>query len=334
MHARTLLSFGAATLLAGLTLGAPARAQISRADLEASSIAGLLAKAVDLDGIPARYYEAGSGEPLILLHGGRRSVFNSANMWADNVAGLAERFHVYALDRLGFGLSGQRDDGDFRYSAEVEFLDAFIDAMGHDHVHLAGNSSGGAVVLEYGSAHPEKVLTLTVVSVGPQTEVFGKPKGDVMREACGAVEGQAGWECWMSAMTHPQGTFDDAFWQASQHMMSVPRRQAIAGAQLAAPTEPPDYWVQRRADWRDNGLHGLPILWVCGSHDVLDWRAEDDVSALEGCVAFAQTLGANNPNVKTIIYNQAGHFSYREYPDLFNADLIAFADYWRSADKR
>lgn len=317
-------------LVLGAAVGVAAHAQIGRADLEASSVAGLQAKAVDLDGIPARYYEAGRGEPLVLLHGGRRSVFNSANMWAENVEGLAERFHVYALDRLGFGLSGQRDDGDFRYSAEAEFLDAFIDAMGHERVHLAGNSSGGAVVLEYASAHPEKVLTLTVVSVGPQTEVFGKPKGDVMREACGAVEGQAGWECWMSAMGHGQAAFDDAFWAASQHMMSVPRRQAIAGAQLEAPTEPADYWVHRRADWAANGLGGIPILWVCGSHDVLDWRAEDELARLESCVAFSHTLGANNPNVKTIIYNQAGHFAYREYPERFNADLIAFVDYWRA----
>lgn len=332
MHNSRRLPLTAALL--ALALIGPANAQISRADLEASSVGGHLAKAVDLNGIPARYYEAGRGEPLIVLHGGRRSVFNSANMWADNLDGLASRFHVYALDRLGFGLSGQRDDADFRYSAEVEFLDDFIAAMGHERVHLAGNSSGGSVVLEYASAHPDKVITLTVVSVGPQTEVFGKPKGDVMREACGAVDGQAGWECWMSAMTHSQDTFDADFWAASQHMMSVPRRQAIAGAQLDAPTEPPDYWVRRRADWQAHGLNGLPILWVCGSHDVLDWRAEDEVAGLESCVAFAQTLGANNPNVKTIIYNQAGHFSYREYPKLFNADLIAFADYWAHASTR
>lgn len=323
-----------AAVLLSLGLSASAHAQISRADLEASSVGGHLAKAVDLHGIPARYYEAGRGEPLILLHGGRRSVFNSANMWDKNIDGLAEHFHVFALDRLGFGLSGQRDDGDFRYSAEVAFLDDFIEAMHLDRVNLAGNSSGGAVVLEYASAHPDKVATLTVVSVGPQTEVFGKPKGDVMREACNAVKGQAGWECWMAAMGHGQAAFDDKFWSASQHMMSVPRREAIAGAQLTAPTEPADYWVHRRADWAANGLNGIPILWVCGSHDVLDWRAEDEVAGLEGCVAFSHTLGAHNPRVKTIIYNQAGHFSYREYPNLFNADLTSFVDYWRKASNR
>lgn len=321
-------SLAAAGLLLSLGLADSASAQISDRDLRASSIDGHIAKSIDVNGIPTRYYEAGSGEPLILLHGGRRSVFNSANMWAANIAGLAERFHVYAVDRLGYGLSGMREDGDFRYAAEVEFLDGFIEAMGLERVNLAGNSSGGALVLEYGMAHPEKVNTVTVVAVGPQTESFDKPKGDVMREACGAVGGQMGWSCWMSAMTHPEGTFDQAFWEASQHMMSLPSRQTIAEAQLTAPTEEPGFWVNRRADWREDGVHGLPILWACGSHDVLDWAAEEENASLKGCVAFSHTLGTNNSNVKTIIYNQAGHFLYREYPDLFNKDLISFVDYW------
>jgi len=321
----------AAALLVGLGLGQSTNAQIPEADLRASSIGGHMAKSIDVGGIPARYYEAGRGEPLIVLHGGRRSVFNSANMWAENISGLAERFHVYALDRLGYGLSGMREDGDFRYAAEVEFLDGFIDALGYDRVNLAGNSSGGAVVLEYGMAHPEKVNTLTVVAVGPQTEQsehYGRPKGEVMREACGAVGGQVGWSCWMSAMTHPDGTFDQAFWEASQSMMALPSRRPIAEAQLIAPSNEPDFWVKRRAQWREGGVHGLPILWTCGSHDVLDWAAAEQEASLAGCVSFSHTLGANNPNVKTIIYNQAGHFLYREYPELFNSDLISFVDYW------
>ena len=329
-----VVSFAAAALLLSFALAQSASAQVSAGDLRASSIDGHTAKRIDVNGIPVRYYEAGEGEAVILLHGGRRSVFNSANMWAANISGLAERFHVYAVDRLGYGLSGMREDGDFRYAAEVEFLDAFIDAMGLERVNLAGNSAGGALVLEYGMAHPEKVNTLTVAAVGPQTEFFDKPKGEVMREACGAVGGQMGWSCWMSAMTHPEGALDQAFWEASQHMMSLPSRQAIAAAQLTAPTEEPGFWVNRRAEWREGGVHGLPVLWACGSHDVLDWAAGEDNASLKGCVAFSHTLGTSNPNVKTIIYNQAGHFLYREYPDLFNADLISFIDYWNDRGRR
>jgi pimeloyl-ACP methyl ester carboxylesterase len=323
---RALLT--ASSMLLSFALVQPATAQINDRDLLESSIDGQTAKIMEVNGLPVRYYEAGEGEPLILLHGGRRSVFNSANMWAANITGLAKHFHVYAVDRLGYGLSGMREDGDFRYAAEVEFLDDFIEEMGLDHVNLAGNSSGGALVLEYGMAHPEKVITLTVAAVGPQTEFFDKPKGDVMREACGAVGGQMGWSCWMSAMSHREGALDQSFWEASQHMMSLPSRRAVAEAQLTAPTEEPNFWVRRRTEWQAGGVHGLPILWTCGSHDVLDWAAEEEQASLKGCVAFSHTLGANNPNVKTIIYNKAGHFPYREYPELFNNDLISFINYW------
>jgi pimeloyl-ACP methyl ester carboxylesterase len=303
-------------------------AQIPATELAASSIGGHRAKSIEVHGIPARYYEAGRGEPLIVLHGGRREVFNSANMWVANLDGLAQRFHVFALDRLGFGLSGARPDGDFRYAAEVQFLDGFIGALGLGRVNIAGNSSGGAVALLYGMAHPDKVNTLAIIAVGPENEFFTKPKGDVMREACGSVDGQAGWECWMNAMTHPQDTFDEEFWAASAHMMATASRREIALRQVAAPTEAPDFWERQREIVRAEGVHGLPILWICGSHDTLDWGAEEEQASLRSCVSFLHTLGANNNRVKTIIYGQAGHFPYREYPELFNHDLASFVDYW------
>ncbi len=100
----SLVSFTGAGLLLSLAMAQSTSAQISDRDLRASSIDGHTAKVTEVDGVPVRYYEAGEGEPVILLHGGRRSVFNSANMWAANISGLAERFHVYAVDRLGYGL--------------------------------------------------------------------------------------------------------------------------------------------------------------------------------------------------------------------------------------
>ena len=63
---------------------------------------------------------------------------------------------------------------------------------------------------------------------------------------------------------------------------------------------------------------------------IQSWRN----ASLKGCVASSHTLGTNNPNVQTITYNQAGHFLYREYPDLFNKDLISFIEYWADRRKR
>ena len=58
---------------------------------------------VDVAGVRTRYYEAGSGDPLVLIHGGEFGFVCSLDCWSLNLPGLAERFHVYALDKLGQG---------------------------------------------------------------------------------------------------------------------------------------------------------------------------------------------------------------------------------------
>jgi pimeloyl-ACP methyl ester carboxylesterase len=320
-------SIAAGATLAALTMMSPgpAIAQGTAADLAASSIGGLRAKLIDVNGIQARYYEAGRGEPLLLLHGGRRTVFNSANMWTRNIPGLAEHFHVIALDRLGFGMSGARPDNDFRYDREVEFVDEFLETMNLDRVNIAGNSSGGAVALLYGLTHPDKVESLVLVAVGPETVNPSPSKGDIMREACNNLSGRASWQCWMSAMAwRHDGTFDEEFWRASEHIMSMGQREHIAERQAQAPQEAPDFWARQRDRIRSTGAPGLPILWVCGSHDTLDWKPQLAESDLAGCVDFYHTLGAKNSDVKLIVYNQAGHFLYREYPEKFNTDVVDF----------
>ena len=49
---------------------------------------------------------------------------------------------------------------------------------------------------------------------------------------------------------------------------------------------------------------------------------------MTGELNFFDLLGTKNGNVKMVIINQAGHFPYREHPEVFNADLIHFIEYW------
>lgn len=295
-----------------------------------SAVNGLTATLSTVNGLPVRYYEAGAGEALILLHGGRLTVFNSANMWARNVDGLAKDFHVYALDRYGYGMTGAYPDDNFTYEREVEFLLDFIDANKLGKVHLAGNSSGAAVSLLFALAHPERVATLTLIAVGPHTPA-SLSKGLIMREACNNIaDAQASWSCWMQAMTYRSDTtFDSAFFAASEYMKNLPAWRAIEARKVTGvPQSGDDYWGPYLTRIRDEGVPGLPIMLVCGQHDNLDWLAGDRTPQMQGCLHLFNTLGENNDKVKLVAYNQAGHFPYRELADQFNGDLAHFIHYW------
>jgi len=309
----------------------------SQDDLAApSSVNGLKATLSEVNGMRVRYYEAGRGEPLILLHGGRLTVFNSANMWARNVTGLAQDFHVYALDRYGYGMTGAYADDNFTFEREVEFLHDFIDAKRLEHVNIVGNSSGAAVALLFAMTYPERVSTLTMVAVGPHTPRT-YTKGSIMMEACKNIaDPQASWSCWMQAMTYRSDrTFDEAFFAASEYMKNLPGWRAIEPRKVKGdPESGQEYWGPRLEKVRSEGVPDVPILLVCGQHDNLDWNAGDRTPQMKGCLSIFDTLGANNSRVKLVAYNQAGHFPYRELPEQFNRDLADFVHYWSSRHAR
>jgi len=295
-----------------------------------STVEGLTATLGEVDGLQVRYYEAGEGEPLILLHGGRLTVFNSANMWARNIRGLAEHFHVLALDRYGYGMTGAYGDDDFTFEREIEFLHRFIEAMGIESAHIVGNSSGGSVALLYALAHPERVATLTMIGVGPHTP-RARTKGLLMREACNNIaDAQQSWSCWMQAMTYRSDqAFDQAFFDASEYMKSLPAWKDIEARKvMGTPQGDADYWGPHWARIRADGVPDMPVLVVCGQHDNLDWAAGEARPTMQGCLHLFDTLGANNERVKLVAYNAAGHFPYREQPEQFNSDLADFARYW------
>ena len=97
----------------------------------------------------------GEGEPLLLVHDG---IVHSP-LW-DEVAPLwATQFEVVRYDRRGYGRS---DQPSAPYS-EVADLEAVLDHFGVERANLVGSSAGGALCLDFALAHPERILSLTLV---------------------------------------------------------------------------------------------------------------------------------------------------------------------------
>src|SRR5262249_22183584 len=100
---RALGCFARAARVAARLLAPSARATAAS---EEGAVAGLKPKLVDVAGVRTRYYEAGAGEPMILVHGEGFSGHSSANVWSKNLAGLGKRFHFFAADKLASGMTG------------------------------------------------------------------------------------------------------------------------------------------------------------------------------------------------------------------------------------
>ena len=112
-------------------------------------------------GVRVRYAEAGSGPPLLLVHG----ILVDHVEWADLVPRLADRFRCIAPDLPGFGGSDKPSPEAFPYTREAfaESLAGLLDALGLSRVHVCGHSMGGAISLTFAADFPERVERLTVV---------------------------------------------------------------------------------------------------------------------------------------------------------------------------
>jgi 2-hydroxy-6-oxonona-2,4-dienedioate hydrolase len=123
-------------------------------------------KAVILYGQSIHYYEAGQGPNLIFLHG----LGGDATNWAPNIGPLAEKYHVYGPDQIGFGNSA-KPLVEYRIETFVAFLHAFMQALNIPKATLVGNSLGGWIAADFAARYPEKVDKLVLVDaagLGPE----------------------------------------------------------------------------------------------------------------------------------------------------------------------
>jgi pimeloyl-ACP methyl ester carboxylesterase len=86
------------------------------------------------------YHEAGSGEPLVLIHG----VGMRLEAWAPQIAFLSAGHRVIAVDMPGHGESAKLPAGS-RLEEFVAWFGRFLDEMAIDSANVAGHSMGALV---------------------------------------------------------------------------------------------------------------------------------------------------------------------------------------------
>ena len=301
------------------------------------SIGGLKAKFVDVNGVRTRYYEAGQGEPMVMIHGGFTAGSSTANVFSRNIPGLAKRFHVFAPDRLASGLTGNPlNEKDYNYQGDVDLIYGFIQAMKLGQVNLVGHSAGGGIALYLAIEHPEIVKTLVILAQGPENPpaANGPTRLEGALKKCPDQTQYAGLRCRVESLAWLPTTFDPEYWEADQFMAMQDKSKAARAAINAGAGEPlrsKEYPQWREKMWdrvRNDGVLQMPVLLYAGKNDVLDWGADEPTAKLRGELGLFDIIAAKNRRVEMIVLNDSGHFMYREYPEQFNHDLIGFIDFW------
>jgi pimeloyl-ACP methyl ester carboxylesterase len=113
----------------------------------------------DVDGLALWYDERGSGEPLILLHGG----MGGSEMFGASLDRLAAGRRLIAVELPGHGHTAV-PDRPLRYEEMADQIARLINHLGLEQADLMGVSLGGGVALRTAIQHPGLIRRLVVVS--------------------------------------------------------------------------------------------------------------------------------------------------------------------------
>jgi pimeloyl-ACP methyl ester carboxylesterase len=253
---------------------------------------------IRVGGLDVAYDRAGSGPPLVLVHGAG----GDAREWRPQVAGLSDDFMVIAWDEPGAGRSSDvpADFGLDWYATALAALIETLDAP----AHVCGLSWGGTVTLELYRRRPQAVATLVLADTYAGWK--GSLPEDEIRARVAGAERMLAERAETSRPTFP-GLF-----AAEPAAGVIELLDAVAGdvrsqslrVALAAMAE---------ADLRDL----LPSIAV---PTLLLWGELDARSPLRVAREFARAI----PHAELVIIPGAGHMSNLERPAQFNAAIRAF----------
>jgi len=262
------------------------------------------ARFVTLAGTRIRYIDAGTGAPVVFLHGLGASLYT----WRNTLQPIIQAgFRVIAFDNRGFGESEKPPTG-YRNADYERLLIALLDSL---HVHdavLVGHSMGGAIAAEVAIRDPQRVRGLVLIGAAG----LGAREPLLFRVARWPLLGPFMLSFRGRGLTERllRSTYAD------------PAKVTLGDVdQYYAPVADPTYGAALRAVLRDfdfNALDGR--LERIQMATLLIWGAEDHWVPLAAGRRFATQL----QRAAFVIVPRAGHAVQEEAPAETNRLLIRF----------
>ena len=270
---------------------------------------------VEVDGLPIHYVTAGTGSPLVLLHGAGDNALD----WRWVLPALARTHRVYAPDLPG-SPDSVRPAADYSSTFFERFITGFLDALGIERATFVGSSLGGLISLRLALSGPVRVDALILVdSAG-----LGRAVNPAFTSVNVPGLGEAAFPFWRT----PVGAYQRAWGRAALLFARpgrVPRewldeqcRLALSPgyleAHLTALRSQVDPGGQREVMVDRLSLLEIPTLVV--------WGVRDRVFP----ASQAREAVARLQEGSLVLFPDCGHLPHIECPDRFVASLRNFLE--------
>jgi 3-oxoadipate enol-lactonase len=255
---------------------------------------------VAVNGTHLYYEQAGSGHPLVLIHG----FTLNTQMWDDQFSVFARHYRVIRYDMRGSGQLAMPTEEPF---TEVDDLRALLDALGVSRAFVMGLSRGGRVAIDFALTYPEYTSALVLVDSALGAWHWSEAFSQSMRELEIAARTQS------VAMARQR-------WLAHPLFLPVQERSELA-ERLAQIVASFSGWLWLHANpERDADLPAprplerisVPTMLVIGERDIDEFQA------------IANHITRTIPHITNLVLPGVGHMSNMEAPDAFNEAVLSF----------
>lgn len=263
----------------------------------------------EVGGTKIHYHLVGSGEPLVLLHGGGPGASGWSN-YSRNVEALSRSFQLIIPDLVGYGRSDKPELTGPRFGIYASGVLGLLDHLGVSRAHVVGNSLGGGTALKIALDAPERIARLVLMGpaglIAPSTPVPTVGIRQIMEFYTGEGPTREKLRSFLQTMIYDSSFLTDEL--VEQRFAAATQPDLLANPPLGRGGPPPI-----EALWKEN-LAGL-------AHETLIlWGREDRVNPMD----MHLTLLAQLPNAQFTVFTRCGHWVQWERAKAFNTLVASF----------
>jgi 2-hydroxy-6-oxo-6-(2'-carboxyphenyl)-hexa-2,4-dienoate hydrolase len=300
-------------------------------------------KFIDVDGIRTRYFDAGRGPVLVLIHGGQWPATASADGFAAIFDRLAASYHVYAFDKLGMGFTDlPKTTADYSMDGIIRHAYGFMRAVGITRAIVAGHSRGALPAARIAVDHPELVSHLIIFDTNALApdDVTLPERPDPPPATQPPTREQIRAADLASTLSYNKVIVTDASVEAEYRIAQLPKTQEASRRFRAAKEQ----WVRDNPDRvKANPAlvndSGALVWWMVDTkHSTLDliraghlqmptciiWGWNDTFAPYRFGLGAMEIMSKANTNTEMHFVNHAGHFVFAEQPETVTRLIDSF----------
>ncbi len=279
---------------------------------------------IDVGGVRTRIYETGTGDPLVLVHGGQFGGPYSLDSWSLNLPALSKKFHVYAMDKLGQGHTDnpQRPE-EYTFETLYDHTITLLDALGIKQAHFVGHSRGALLVTRLALECPALVKRLVIVdsnSASPSHEGSGDFYANIKRRLPPGPPTRETVRIEPDAQSYSRDHITNDFLDRRLEIARLPKTREAQQRmrEIGSSVWMPSLERVREQTFHTIGERGLPVP------ALLVWGYNDRAAPLHQGLELFDLICLRTPAAELHVLNGASHYCFRERADTFNRLIQGF----------